>query len=86
MRLHDVPIISLGNRLFKTIRSPESITSIIFSPDGAAIYIGMRDGLRILNLRELDKEMKRISVAEVGEEVVCLAVQVCIPIPVALGI
>lgn len=36
----------------------------------------MRDGLRILNLRELDKEMKRVSVGETGQGVLCLAVQV----------
>ncbi|KAG2138282.1 WD40-repeat-containing domain protein [Suillus clintonianus] len=61
--------------LFKTIISPETITSITFTPEGAAIYLGMRDGLRILNLRELDKEMKRVFVGEAGQGVVCLAVQ-----------
>ncbi|KAG1817312.1 WD40-repeat-containing domain protein [Suillus variegatus] len=61
--------------LFKTVLSPELITSITFSPEGAAIYLGMRDGLRILNLRELDKEMKRVSVGETGQGVLCLAVQ-----------
>ncbi|KAG0701781.1 WD40-repeat-containing domain protein [Suillus ampliporus] len=61
--------------LFKTILSPEPITSITFTPEGAAIYLGMQDGLRILNLRELDKEMKRVSVGEAGQGVVCLAVQ-----------
>ncbi|KAG2131293.1 WD40-repeat-containing domain protein [Suillus bovinus] len=61
--------------LFKTVLSPQLITSITFSPEGAAIYLGMRDGLRILNLRELDKEMKRVSVGEAGQGVVCLAVQ-----------
>nr|AFB76153.1 hypothetical protein [Suillus grevillei] len=61
--------------LFKTIISPETITSITFTPEGASIYLGMRDGLRILNLRELDKEMKRVSVGEAGQGVVCLAVQ-----------
>ncbi|OJA16024.1 hypothetical protein AZE42_04280 [Rhizopogon vesiculosus] len=61
--------------LFKTVLSPEPIASIIFTPEGAAIYIGIRDGLRILNLRELDKEMKKVSVAEAGQGVVCLAIQ-----------
>ncbi|KAG1782317.1 WD40-repeat-containing domain protein [Suillus placidus] len=61
--------------LFKTVSSPQLITSITFSPEGAAIYLSMRDGLRILNLRELDKEMKRVSVGEAGQGVVCLAVQ-----------
>jgi hypothetical protein len=40
------------------------------------IYLGVRDGLRILNLRELDKKMKRIVVGEAGQGVSCLAVQV----------
>ncbi|KAG0692144.1 hypothetical protein DFH29DRAFT_1051415 [Suillus ampliporus] len=35
----------------------------------------MQDGLRILNLRELDKEMKRVSVGDAGQGVVYLAVQ-----------
>ncbi|KAG1858041.1 WD40-repeat-containing domain protein [Suillus subalutaceus] len=61
--------------LFKTVLSSQLITSIVFSPEGAAIYLGVRDGLRILNLRELDKEMKRVSVGEAGQGVVCLAVQ-----------
>ncbi|KAG1743416.1 WD40-repeat-containing domain protein [Suillus lakei] len=61
--------------LFKTVLSPQPITSITFTPEGAAIYLGMRDGLRILNLRELDKEMKRVSVGETGQGVVCFAVQ-----------
>ncbi|KAG1890793.1 WD40-repeat-containing domain protein [Suillus subluteus] len=61
--------------LFKTILSSQLITSIAFSPEGAAIYLGVRDGLRILNLRELDKEMKRVYVGEAGQGVVCLAVQ-----------
>ncbi|KAG1792212.1 WD40-repeat-containing domain protein [Suillus plorans] len=61
--------------LFKTVLSSEPITSITFSPEGAVIYLGMRDGLRILNLRELDKEMKRVSVGETGQGVLCLAVQ-----------
>ncbi|OAX32352.1 WD40 repeat-like protein [Rhizopogon vinicolor AM-OR11-026] len=61
--------------LFKMVPSPEPITSIIFTSEGAAIYIGIRDGLRILNLRELDKEMKKVSVTEAGQGVVCLAIQ-----------
>lgn len=62
-------------RLFKTVLSPQLITSITFSPEGAAIYLGVRDGLKILNLRELDKEMKGVYVSEAGQGVVCLAVQ-----------
>ncbi|KAG2064111.1 WD40 repeat-like protein [Suillus decipiens] len=61
--------------LFKTVLSPQLITSITFSPEGASIYLGVRDGLRILNLRELDKEMKRVYVGEAGQGVVCLTVQ-----------
>lgn len=81
MILHYIPTLCtvLPHRLFKTILSPEPITSITFSPEGAAVYIGIRDGLRIINLRELDKEMKRVSVADAGQGVVCLAIQVRIP-------
>ncbi|KAG1742422.1 WD40-repeat-containing domain protein [Suillus occidentalis] len=73
----DVGLVDLDKdkRLFKTVLSPQLITSITFSPEGAAIYLGVRDGLRILNLRELDKEMKGVSVGEAGQGVVCLAVQ-----------
>ncbi|KAG2037352.1 Quino protein amine dehydrogenase [Suillus americanus] len=61
--------------LFKTVLSSQLINSITFSPEGAAIYLGVRDGLRILSLRELDKDMKRVYVGEAGQGVVCLAVQ-----------
>jgi protein NEDD1 len=71
--------IILAHRLFKTVLSPESITSITFSPEGAAIYIGTQDGMRILNLRELDKEMKRVLMTDTGQAIICLAVQVRIP-------
>jgi len=62
--------------LFKTVISPHPITSITFTPEGAAIYLGMREGLRILNLSVLDKEMKKVSVVDAGQVVLCLAVQV----------
>jgi protein NEDD1 len=73
----------LAHRLFKTVLCPESITSITFSPEGAAIYIGTQDGMMILNLRELDKEMKRVLITGAEQGIVCLAVQVRIPSDIA---
>jgi len=54
------------------------ITSLVFSPEGAAMYIGTDGGnLLVLDLRSLDKPPKSISASGIGSRVECLAVQVC---------
>ncbi|KAG2064107.1 WD40 repeat-like protein [Suillus decipiens] len=45
--------------LFKTVLSPQLITSITFSPEGASIYLGVRDGLRILWTRSTSSSPAR---------------------------
>ena len=54
------------------------ITSLVFSPEGAAMYIGTDGGnLLVLDLRSLDKPPKSISASGIGSRVECLIVQVC---------
>ena len=53
------------------------LTSLAFSPEGAAIYAGTEDGrILFVDLRALDKPPKEVSVSESGERVVCMAIQV----------
>lgn len=53
------------------------LTSLVFSPEGAAIYVGTEDGrILFLDLRALDKPPKEVSVSGSAERVVCLAIQV----------
>ena len=53
------------------------ITSLVFSPEGAAMYIGTDGGnLLVVDLRSLDKPPKSISASEIGSRVECLVVQV----------
>jgi protein NEDD1 len=64
-------------RLFRTVPLDARLTSLVFSPEGAALYVGTDDGkLLILDLRALDKPPKEIVVNEGGQRVVCVAVQV----------
>lgn len=50
------------------------LLSLVFSPEGAALYAGTDNGkLLILDLRALDKPAKSI---DVGGPVVCISVQV----------
>jgi len=53
------------------------ITSLVFSPEGAAMYIGTDGGkLLVVDLRSLDKTPKSISAGGIGNPVECLVVQV----------
>lgn len=50
---------------------------MMFSPDGAAIYLGTNNGkLLILDLRALDKPPKTVVVSESGSRVETISVQV----------
>ena len=56
------------------------ITSLVFSPEGAAMYIGTDGGnLLVVDLRSLDKQPKSISASGIGSRVECLVVQVHFP-------
>ncbi|EKM55207.1 uncharacterized protein PHACADRAFT_208724 [Phanerochaete carnosa HHB-10118-sp] len=59
--------------LFRTIPLEARLSSLVFSPEGAALYAGTDDGkLLILDLRALDKPARSICV---GGPVVCISVQ-----------
>ncbi|GJE90794.1 WD40-repeat-containing domain protein [Phanerochaete sordida] len=59
--------------LFRTIPLEARLSSLVFSPEGAALYAGTDEGkLLILDLRALDKPPKSI---DVGAPVVCMSVQ-----------
>lgn len=53
------------------------VTSLVFSPEGAAMYIGTDSGnLLVVDLRSLEKPPKSISASGIGSRVECLAIQV----------
>ena len=53
------------------------LTSVAFSPEGAAIYLGTENGkLLLLDLRALDKPPKPIIISETGCRIEALCVQV----------
>ena len=53
------------------------LTSVAFSPEGAAIYLGTENGkLLLLDLRALDKPPKPTIISETGCRIVALCVQV----------
>lgn len=61
------------------------ITSLVFSPEGAAMYIGTDGGdLLVVNLRSLDKQPKSIPASGIGSRVECLVVQVFYSSPLRL--
>lgn len=56
-----------------------TVTSLVFSPEGASLYAGTEDGkILMLDLRGLDKPPKCIIVSETGQKIVSMAVQVCV--------
>lgn len=62
------------------------ITSLVFSPEGAGMYIGTDGGdLLVVDLRSLDKPPKSISASGIGSRVECLIVQVCCSPPLKLA-
>ena len=61
-------------RIIRTLPTQVPLTSLVFSPEGAAIYAGTEDGrVLLLDLRALDKPPKEISVSESGERIECMA-------------
>jgi hypothetical protein len=65
-------------RLFRTLSLKVPLTSLEFSPEGAAIYAGTEHGkILILDLRALDKPPKTIIISETGCRIEAMSVQVC---------
>ncbi len=64
-------------RLFRALNLKEPLTTIAFSPEGAAIYLGTENGrLLIQDLRSLDKVPLSTVVSESGNPIRTLTVQV----------
>ncbi|KIP12290.1 hypothetical protein PHLGIDRAFT_21101 [Phlebiopsis gigantea 11061_1 CR5-6] len=62
--------------LFRTLPLEGQLTSLVFSPEGAALYGGAEDGrVLVLDLRALDKPAKSITVNSDNERIICMAVQ-----------
>ncbi|TRM58575.1 WD40-repeat-containing domain protein [Schizophyllum amplum] len=62
--------------LFRVLNVKVPLTSIAFSPEGAAIYLGTENGkLLLLDLRALDKPPKTVVISESGCRVEALCVQ-----------
>ncbi|KAL1732477.1 WD40-repeat-containing domain protein [Schizophyllum commune] len=62
--------------LFRTLHMKVPLTSVAFSPEGAAIYLGTENGkLLLLDLRALDKPPKPIIISETGCRIEALCVQ-----------
>ncbi|KAG6817767.1 hypothetical protein H0H87_003175 [Tephrocybe sp. NHM501043] len=62
--------------LFRTLNLKVPLTTLAFSPEGAALYLGTEHGkLLILDLRALDKAPKAITVSEVGCRIETMSVQ-----------
>ncbi|KAF5386745.1 hypothetical protein D9615_001537 [Tricholomella constricta] len=62
--------------LFRTLNVKVPLTSLGFSPEGAAIYLGTEHGkLLIMDLRALDKPPKVISISETGCRIETMSIQ-----------
>ncbi|KAG6914236.1 hypothetical protein DXG01_001534 [Tephrocybe rancida] len=62
--------------LFRTINVKVPLTTLGFSAEGAAIYLGTEHGkLLVLDLRALDKAPKAITVSEVGCRIETMSIQ-----------
>lgn len=70
--------VNLFRRLFRTLSLKVPLTSLEFSPEGAAIYAGTENGkLFIVDLRALDKPPKTIIISDAGSRIETMSVQVC---------
>jgi protein NEDD1 len=71
--------IFVADSLFRTINAKVPLTSLAFSPEGAALYLGTENGkLLIIDLRALDKAPKSIVVSGNGSRVETISVQVLV--------
>jgi protein NEDD1 len=68
----------LSRRLIRTLNLKVPLTSLEFSPEGAAIYAGTENGkLLITDLRGLDKGPKTIVISDAGSRIESMSIQVC---------
>lgn len=64
-------------RLFRTLNVKVPLTTIGFSPEGAAIYLGTENGkILVIDLRALDKPPKAVVVSEKGSRIQTISIQV----------
>ena len=69
--------LNLNASLFKTIDFKTTLTSLLFTADGASLLVGTASGeLLIQDLRSLDKLPRKLVVGLSDERVLGLAVQV----------
>ncbi|TCD63537.1 hypothetical protein EIP91_005307 [Steccherinum ochraceum] len=62
--------------LFRTLSLSIPLSSLLFSPEGAALYAGTENGkVLVLDLRSLDKPPKTIVVCQDGQSVTAMSVQ-----------
>lgn len=62
--------------IVRTLHVSTPLTSLVFSPEGGALYLGTQCGkLLIQNLRELDKPPKSVTVSSEGYRVMTLSIQ-----------
>ena len=65
------------SRLFRSLNVKVPLTTIGFSPEGAAIYLGTENGkILVIDLRALDKPPKAVVVSETGNRLETISIQV----------
>ena len=65
------------SRLFRSLNVKVPLTTIGFSPEGAAIYLGTENGkILVIDLRALDKPPKAVVVSETGNRIETISIQV----------
>lgn len=66
-------------RLIRTLNIKAPLTTIAFSPEGTAIFLGTQTGkILVVDLRSLDKLPKAVVVSEIGNAVQTISIQVCL--------
>ena len=65
------------SRLSRSLDLKVPLTTIAFSPEGAAIYLGTENGkIIVIDLRALDKPPKAVVVSETGNRIETISIQV----------
>ena len=72
-----IVLLYLLPRLFRTLNVKVPLTTLGFSPEGAAIYLGTENGkILVVDLRALDKPPKAVVVSETGNRIETISIQV----------
>ncbi|KAF8868871.1 hypothetical protein BD779DRAFT_1807525, partial [Infundibulicybe gibba] len=62
--------------LFRNINIKIPLTTVTFSPEGGAVYLGTENGkLMVMDLRTLDKPPKSVIISDTGDRVETIAIQ-----------